>query len=508
MDESISFLVGKGENDIVFNLKMANRHGLIAGATGTGKTITLKVLAEQFSAQGIPVFLSDVKGDLASLAMPGIMNPKLQERIDKLQLNPFEFKSFPVRTWDVFGELGHPLRTTISEIGPLLLSRILGLNDVQSGVLTIIFRIADDMGLLLIDLKDIRSLVQYVGDNANQFTTEYGNLAKTSVGAIQRALLILEDQGGEKFFAEPAFEISDLLKVDPYGKGYINVLASEKLMMAPALYSTFLLWLLSELFEELPEVGDVDKPKIVFFFDEAHLLFTDAPKVLLDKIELVVRLIRSKGVGVFFVTQNPIDIPDKVLNQLGNRVQHALRAFTPREIKAIQAMAETFRQNPKLDISKVITELKTGEALVSMLDLEGRPSIVERAMILPPHSIIGTITPEKREEIITNSPFFYKYNQVVDKESAYELLKAKMNSQDAQKKMIEEAKLHEKEVIEQNKEADRMRKEQDRLDRERAKSAKKNTSEVQKLAKSFMGTMSSSIGREIARGIFGSLIRK
>ncbi len=508
MDQSTQFLVGRGEKDILFNLKMANRHGLIAGATGTGKTITLKVLAEHFSTQGVPVFLSDVKGDLASLAQPGIINPKLQERIDKLNLAPFEFGSYPVRLWDVFGELGHPLRTSISEIGPLLLSRILGLNEVQAGVLTIIFRIADDMGLLLIDLKDIRSLVQYVGDNANNFTTEYGNLAKPSVGSIQRALLTLEDQGGDQFFAEPAFDINDLMKVDPYGKGIINVLASEKLMMAPALYSTFLLWLLSELFEELPEVGDLDKPKMVFFFDEAHLLFTDAPKALLDKIELVVRLIRSKGVGVYFVTQNPIDIPDKVLNQLGNRVQHALRSFTPRENKAINAMAETFRQNPSIDIPSVITELKTGEALVSMLDSEGRPGVVERAMILPPHSIIGTITPEKRQELITNSPFYYKYNQIVDKESAYELLKAKMNAQQEQKSLVEEAKLHEKQVKEQNKEAERLRKEQEKLDKEKARTAKKNVTVVEKMAKSFVGTMSSSIGREIARGIFGSLLRK
>lgn len=508
MEASVNFPIGKSENEIFLNLKMANRHGLIAGATGTGKTITLKVMAEQFSTQGIPVFLADVKGDLASLAASGIMNPKLQERITQLKLEPFEFQSYPVRLWDVFGELGHPLRTSISEIGPLLLGRILGLNEVQAGVLTIIFRIADDMGLLLIDLKDIRSLVQYVGDNANQFTTEYGNLSKPSVGAIQRALLTLEDQGAAQFFAEPSFDIHDLMKTDPYGKGFINVLASEKLMMAPALYSTFLLWLLSELFEALPEVGDLDKPKIVFFFDEAHLLFTDAPKALLDKIELVVRLIRSKGVGVYFVTQNPIDIPDKILNQLGNRVQHALRAFSPREIKAIQAMSETFRQNPALDITKVITELKTGEALVSMLDQDGRPSIVERAMIYPPHSIIGTITPEKRQELITNSPFFYKYDQIVDKESAYELLKAKMNDQQEQAQILQQAKEQEKAIIVQNKEAERLRKEQERLDRERERTAKKNTTEIQKMAKSFMGTMSSSIGREIARGIFGSLTRR
>ena len=365
MNHKEKLLIGKGESELFLCLKMANRHGLIAGATGTGKTISLKVLAEQFSEQGVPVFLADVKGDLASVAEAGVMNPKLNERIQKLGLAPFDFKSYPVRLWDVFGELGHPLRTSVSEMGPLLLGRILGLNETQEGILNIVFRVADEQGLLLIDLKDLRAMLQHVGENASEYTLEYGNVSKVSVGAIQRALLKLEDQGGASFFAEPAFEINDLMKVDSYGQGIINVLASEKLMMNPTLYSTFLLWLLSELFEELPEVGDVDKPKLVFFFDEAHLLFADAPKALMDKIELVVRLIRSKGVGVYFVTQNPIDIPDKVLGQLGNRVQHAIRAYTPKDKKAISAMADTFRQNPAIDIPTTITDLKTGEALVS-----------------------------------------------------------------------------------------------------------------------------------------------
>ena len=507
MSETQKILIGKGELPVHLVMRMANRHGLIAGATGTGKTITLKVLAEYFSDQGVPVFLADVKGDLASVAMPGGINPKLQERIDNLGLNPFEFKAYPTRLWDLFGELGHPLRTSVSEMGPLLLARILNLNDVQAGVLNIVFRIADDQGLLLVDLKDIRAMIQFVGDHADEFTTEYGTIAKTSIGAIQRALLTLEDQGGTHFFAEPAFEIADFFKVDPYGRGFINVLASEKLFMAPALYSTFLLWLLAELFEELPEVGDLDKPKLVFFFDEAHLLFEDAPKALLDKIELVVRLIRSKGVGVFFVTQNPIDIPDKVLGQLGNRVQHAIRAYTPKDQKAITAMAETFRQNPTIDIPSTITELRTGEALVSLLDEEGRPSIVQRAMILPPHSIIGTITPQKREEVITNSPFYYKYHQVVDKETAYEILKAKVAQQQAaiaaqqqEKEKAAAAKLAEKEAIQREKEAVRQAKQTAR--------SKPGSTELQKMTKSLLGTLSSSVGREIARNIFGTLIKK
>lgn len=508
MDHLKQLLIGKGESELFLRLKMANRHGLIAGATGTGKTITLKVLAEQFSEQGVPVFLADVKGDLASVAEAGVMNPKLNERIQKLGLEPFDFKTYPVRLWDVFGELGHPLRTTVSEMGPLLLGRILALNDTQEGILNIVFRVADEQGLLLIDLKDLRAMLQHVGENASEYTLEYGNVSKVSVGAIQRALLTLEDQGGDVFFAEPAFDINDLMKLDTYGHGIINVLASEKLMMHPTLYSTFLLWLLSELFEELPEVGDVDKPKLVFFFDEAHLLFADAPKALMDKIELVVRLIRSKGVGVYFVTQNPIDIPDKVLGQLGNRVQHAIRAYTPKDQKAITAMAETFRQNPAIDIPSVITDLKTGEALVSMLDEEGRPTVVERAMIVPPHSLIGTLDPLKRRTLIENSPFFYKYNEVVDKESAYEMLKSKVEHQAQQIEAEKNAILLEKEKRNQELEELKLQRERARTEREIQRVKEKNASQVTKMAKSFLGTMSSSIGREIARGVFGSLLRR
>ena len=456
----------------------------------------------------MPVFLADVKGDLASVAETGVMNPKLNERIQKLGLEPFDFKTYPVRLWDVFGELGHPLRTTVSEMGPLLLGRILGLNDTQEGILNIVFRVADEQGLLLIDLKDLRAMLQHVGENASAYTLEYGNVSKVSVGAIQRALLTLEDQGGDVFFAEPAFDINDLMKLDTYGHGIINVLASEKLMMHPTLYSTFLLWLLSELFEELPEVGDVDKPKLVFFFDEAHLLFADAPKALMDKIELVVRLIRSKGVGVYFVTQNPIDIPDKVLGQLGNRVQHAIRAYTPKDQKAITAMAETFRQNPSIDIATTITDLKTGEALVSMLDEEGRPTVVERAMIVPPHSLIGTLDPLKRRTLIENSPFFYKYNEVVDKESAYEMLKSKVEHQAQQIEAEKNAVLLEKEKRSQELEELKLQRERARTEREIQRAKEKNASQVTKMAKSFLGTMSSSIGREIARGVFGSLLRR
>ncbi len=513
MDQNKSLLMGKGENSVFLHSKMANRHGVIAGATGTGKTISLKVMAEYFSDIGVPVFLSDVKGDLASLAQPGLENVKITERIELMNLSDFKFESFPVRCWDIFGELGHPLRTSISDMGPLLLSRILDLNDTQTGVLHIIFRIADEMGLLLIDLKDIRSMCQFVGDNAQQFITEYGNISKPSIGAIQRSLLILEDQGGGLFFAEPAFEIEDLMKLDVQGKGIINVLSSEKLLRAPALYSTFLLWILSELFERLPEVGDLNKPKLVFFFDEAHLLFDNSPKILLDKIELVVRLIRSKGVGVYFITQNPIDIPDRILSQCGNRIQHALRAYTPKEQKAVNSMAQTFRQNPNINISTVITELKTGEALVSMLDLDGKPSVVEQVLICPPRSKIGVIDESTRLALISNSPFYYKYHSIVDKESAYEILKAKILQQQSEEAILKQQKEEQEFKINQAKveaaEMKRLEKERERHAKEFQRSSpKKSNTELQKVAKSFLGTMSSSIGREIARGVFGSLTKK
>ena len=386
--------------------------------------MTLQVLAEGFSRMGTPVFVADVKGDLSGIATAGAESPRFMERVNMLGLAPFEFQSTPVTFWDIYGEQGHPIRTTVSEMGPLLLARLLNLNDTQSGVLDATFRIADDQGLLLLDLKDLRSMVQHVGDEAKQYRTQYGNIAAASVGAIQRALLSLEDQGGDRLFGEPALELSDLLRTDLDGRGMVNVLAADRLMRSPKMYATFLLWLLSELFEQLPEVGDPPRPRLVFIFDEAHLLFDDAPAALRDKIEQVVRLIRSKGVGVYFVTQNPLDVPDDILGQLGNRVQHALRAFTPRDQKAVRAAAQTFRSNPGLDVESAITELGVGEALVSFLDDKGTPGIVERAMVMPPRSRIGPLTPEERDRIVKASVMAGRYERELDRESAYEMLKA------------------------------------------------------------------------------------
>jgi DNA helicase HerA-like ATPase len=404
---------------------LANRHGLITGATGTGKTVTLQVMAERFSAIGVPVFMADVKGDLAGITQPGATSPKFAERLRLLGVDEPQFAGSPATLWDVYGEKGHPVRATISDLGPLLLSRILDLNEIQSGVLNLVFKIADDNGMLLLDLKDLRAMLQHVGDNARTFQTDYGNVSAASIGAIQRGLLGLDQQGADRFIGEPMLNVDDLLQTGAGGRGIVNILAADKLMSAPKLYSTLLLWLLSELYENLPEVGDRDKPKLVFFFDEAHLLFTDAPKSLLDKIEQVVRLIRSKGVGVYFVTQNPLDVPDTVLGQLGNRVQHALRAFTPRDQKAVKAAAETMRANPKLDTEKVITELGVGEALVSLLDEKGRPSVVERAYILPPASRIGPATPDELAKVRAASLVAGVYEQTVDRESAYERLKGR-----------------------------------------------------------------------------------
>jgi DNA helicase HerA-like ATPase len=417
-------LVARGEAPLFLLPKMANRHGLIAGATGTGKTVTLQTLAEGFSARGIPVFMADVKGDLAGISQPGGNNPKVQQRAAELGMEDFKGEACPVVFWDVFGENGHPVRATVSEMGPLLLARLLDLNDTQTGVLNIIFKIADDNGLLLLDLKDLRSMVQHVADNVAQFKTQYGNVSAASAGAIQRNLLALESQGADKFFGEPALDLDDLIQTQN-GRGVVNILAAEKLMQqSPKVYATFLLWLLSELFERLPEVGDPEKPKLVFFFDEAHLLFTDIEKALEDKIEQVIRLVRSKGVGVYFVSQNPLDIPDIVLGQLGNRVQHALRAFTPRDQKAVAAAAQTFRQNSKLNVEAVLTELGVGEALVSFLDEEGKPGIVDRAKIVPPRSQLGPITPEQRKAIVSASVLAGHYEQTIDRESAYERLQA------------------------------------------------------------------------------------
>ncbi|MFM2051936.1 MAG: hypothetical protein RL682_2427 [Pseudomonadota bacterium] len=403
----------------------ANRHGLITGATGTGKTITLQTLAEGFSGLGVPVFMADIKGDLTGISQKGKLGDKLAKVITERALPAPEFAAFPVTLWDVFGEQGHPVRATVSDLGPLLLARMLNLNETQAGVLQLVFKIADDDGLLLLDMKDLRAMCQHVGDNASSFTTEYGNISAASIGAIQRGLMQIESQGGDKFFGEPMLNIADFMQTDGSGKGFINVLAADKLMNSPRLYATFLLWMLSELFEALPEVGDLDKPKLVFFFDEAHLLFNDAPKVLVERIELVVRLVRSKGVGVFFVTQNPLDIPDSVLAQLGNRVQHALRAFTPRDQKAVKSAAETMRANPGLDVATAITELGVGEALVSLLDEKGRPSLTERVYVIPPASQIGPITPDQRKALLDSSIVAGVYEKVVDRESAFESLKGR-----------------------------------------------------------------------------------
>ena len=406
----------------------ANRHGLITGATGTGKTITLQTLAEAFSAAGVPVFMADVKGDLTGISQAGTLGDKLGRIIAERKLDTPAFCPFPVTLWDVFGKQGHPVRATVSDLGPLLLARMLNLNDTQAGVLQLVFRIADDQGLLLLDMKDLRSMCQFVGDNASQFTTSYGNISAASIGAIQRGLMQIESQGGDQFFGEPMLNIADFMQTDGSGKGVINVLAADQLMNAPRLYATFLLWLLSELFENLPEVGDLDKPKLVFFFDEAHLLFADAPKALIERIELVVRLVRSKCVGVYFVTQNPLDIPDAVLAQLGNRVQHALRAFTPRDQKAVKSAAETMRQNPALDIAQAITELAVGEALVSFLDAKGRPGVTERVFVLPPRSQIGPITAAQRQALIAGSIVAGVYEKAVDRASAHEAIKARVEA--------------------------------------------------------------------------------
>ena len=404
---------------------MANRHGLIAGATGTGKTVSLRVVAENFSSIGVPVFMADVKGDLSGMARPGQDNPKINERVQKLGIAGFQFAGYATVFWDLHGEHGHPVRTTISDMGPLLISRLLNLNDTQGGVLNLVFKIADDNGMLLLDLKDLRAMLQHVGDNAAQFKTQYGNVSAASIGAIQRGLLELEGQGGDRFFGEPALDLDDLMQTDNQGRGVINILVADKLINAPKLYATFLLWMLSELFERLSEVGDPEKPKLAFFFDEAHLLFNDAPKVLLEKIEQVIRLIRSKGVGVYFVTQNPLDVPDIVLGQLGNRVQHALRAFTPRDQKAVKAAAQTFRQNKDLDVESAITELGVGEALVSFLSEKGQPTVVDRALIYPPQSQLPPLTPAERDQVIKQSAFYGHYEKVVDRESAYEMLKTR-----------------------------------------------------------------------------------
>ncbi len=474
----------------------ANRHGLITGATGTGKTITLQRMGEAFSRIGVPVFMADIKGDLTGISQAGGGNQKVEDRLNLLGLKEgFDYSTCPVTLWDVFGEQGHPLRSTISEMGPLLLARILQLNDTQAAVLTMCFKIADTNGLMLLDFKDLRSLLQWVGENADQFQTEYGNVSKATIGAIQRGLLELENQGAEMFFGEPAVNLTDFMQTIG-GKGVVNILAADKLFNSPKLYSTFLLWLLSELFENLPEAGDLEKPKLVFFFDEAHLLFNDTPAALIDKIEQVVRLIRSKGVGVYFVTQNPIDIPEAILGQLGNRVQHALRAFTPRDQKAVRSAAETFRQNPDVDVETAITELGVGEALVSFLDEKGTPSMVERAFVIPPHSHIGPVSPEQRQHLIDTSLVAGMYEKVVDRESAYELLKSRADAVAVAEQAEAEAKAAAEEAEREAKEAAR----------EERGTSSRSDSTIGAFAKSAARAVGSNLGREIVRGVLGNLL--
>jgi DNA helicase HerA-like ATPase len=492
MDNTI--FIGQGEGPVSLLAKYANRHGLIAGATGTGKTVTLQVLAEGFSRMGVPVFLADVKGDVSGMAMPGGGNPKVEERASAMGLAPMAYEGSPVLFWDVFGEQGHPVRTTISEMGPLILSRLLSLNDTQEGVLNIAFRVADEEGLLLLDLKDLRAMLAFIAEHAQELTREYGNVSSASVGAIQRALLVIEEQGGDNFFGEPALNIQDLMRTALDGRGYVSILAADRLFQSPRLYATFLLFLLSELFEDLPEVGDLEKPKLVFFFDEAHLLFDDAPDALQEKVEQVVRLIRSKGVGVYFVTQNPLDIPDPVLGQLGNRVQHALRAFTPRDQKAVRTAAETFRQNPNFSTEDAILQLTVGEALVSVLEEKGAPSVVQRTLIRPPSSRIGPATKEERAAVQTRSPLGSAYDQTTDRDSAYERLQAKAEAAAQADAQAKEEALRQKEA--------------ERAERDARRAGSGRQGYLESVAKSALRSAGSSIGSRIVRGILGSLFGK
>jgi hypothetical protein len=475
-------LVGQGDVPVHILPRMANRHGLVAGATGTGKTVTLQRLAESFSRIGVPVFVADVKGDLAGISQTGGSNAKVAERVAEMRLEAqegFIYAACPVTFWDILGEQGHPVRTTLSEMGPLLLARLLELNDVQEGVLNIVFKVADENGWLLLDLKDLRALLGYVADSADSLRSTYGNVSRASVGAIQRRLLGLEGQGAEHLFGEPALNIADLMQTDEHGRGLVNVLAADQLIQTPELYATFLLWLLSELFEQLPEVGDPEKPRLVFFFDEAHLLFDDAPKVLLDKVEQVVRLIRSKGVGVYFVTQNPADVPDTVLGQLGNRLQHALRAYTPKDQKAVRVAAQTFRPNPKIDIERAITELGVGEALASTLDEEGTPTVVERILVAPPGSRIGPITRAERQALMRGSLVQGIYDHPVDRESAYEILQKRAEDAAAAAQTSTESA---------------------------SRSGRSRQSPLEAFITSAARSVGSQIGRQLVRGIMGSLL--
>lgn len=503
MSEDNTIYIGTSSKKELLQLKLANRHGLIAGATGTGKTVSLQILAEGFSKQGVPVFCADVKGDLSGIAASGVSKDFLEERAKKIGFEDYTYEAFPVIFWDLYGQQGHPVRTTIDEMGPLLLSRLLDLNETQEGVLNIAFRVADEENLPLLDLKDLRALLVNVAERAGELTAEYGNISKNSVGAIQRRLLVIEEQGGESFFGEPALDIKNIMRKTPEGEGYVNILAADKLMQSPRLYGTFLLWLLSELFEELPEVGDPEKPNLVFFFDEAHLLFDEAPKALLEKVEQVVRLIRSKGVGVYFVTQNPLDVPDTVSSQLGNRIQHALRAFTPREQRAVKAAAETFRQNPELNTSEVIMELGVGEALVSTLEKKGMPSVVERTLIRPPGSRLGPLTPEERQEVIQSSPLYNVYEQELNRESAYEMLKKRKEQIEARK----ERELNEDEEYERHGSfrIPRSRVPSSGSRRRRRTSSSRRQTATEAFTKSVMRSLGTSLGRALGKMLRGAL---
>lgn len=509
--------LGKADEAVFLNPKYANRHGLIAGATGTGKTVTLQIMAEQFSRMGVPVFMADVKGDLSGMSVAGTTHEKLEERAQTIGLDDYAYRAFPVIFWDLFGENGHPMRTTISEMGPLLLTRLMDLTEAQEGVLNIAFRIADEQGLLLLDLEDLRAMLVWLDENADEVRAEYGLVSKASIGAIQRGLLILEQQGAEHFFGEPALELADLMRTTTNGEGVISILDSRRLMNeSPQLYATFLLWLLSELFEDLPEVGDPDKPKLVFFFDEAHLLFSDAPKSLVQKIEQVVRLIRSKGVGVYFVTQNPLDVPETVLGQLGNRVQHALRAFTPRDQKAVQTAADTFRPNPEFEAREVITELGVGEALVSTLLKKGIPGVVQRTLIRPPSSRLGPATDAERKAVLKESPVAAKYDKEVDRESAHEMLTKRAEAAEAQEETAEQAE----DARTYGYEGGATRKRPQRSTRKpsakprpkaktrtRKKSSRRSDSFLQTAGKQAVKFATSRHGSKMLRGVLGSLFK-
>jgi len=485
--ETNNIWIATGKAPVYMKAKMVNRHGLVAGATGTGKTVSIKVLAEAFSDMGVPVFMVDIKGDVSGLCKAGVPNSRVDERVQSMNIPNFAYGAYPVRFFDVYGKKGIPVRTTISEMGPVLMARILGLNETQAGVLQIIFKIADDDGLLLIDLKDLRAMVQFAGDNAKEFTTKYGNITSQSVGAIQRGLLTLSSGGGELFFGEPALDLSDWLAFDEKGRGFINILDCVTLLQSPLLYSTFLLWMLSALYEMMPEVGDPDKPKMVFFFDEAHLLFTDTPKALIQKIEQVVRLIRSKGVGIYFISQSPSDIPDTVLSQLGNKIQHALRAYTPKDQKAVKAAAASFRTNPEFSCETVLGELSTGEALISVLDEKGAPEIVQRAFMLPPRSFMGAAEPEKINELTRSCPLYSKYGQAIDRESAYEVLEKQKKQQAAPP-----AAPQQKQPAKAPQAA-------------KPKTSASNKSLINKAASSAMNTVGREVGKALIRGLLGSM---